>query len=609
MEYKKGYTISDIYQGGFSTLNAPESMYPIMAGSLGMTTKPDTANVLQSVNTAISSGAKNVDVTAVMPEVFDSMPQPHLKEVNRMAKLSGIDVSMHGPVIDVSGIDPRSGFSEAEREVAERKVAETLLRSHDLNPKGNILVNFHTSEGLQGSELLPPKDRKPEEEYRKIIAINRDTGRIAPLETEKEFHPGGGEIHEIIKTPESRLRSLNTTEWRNSLFQIEVNRENAERIMKDINDVTAARFASFRVGKLNPEEISPEEHVEMNKLISAWEFVDQAKLSADNLFSRAYEFAQKDGDTATIEKLKKFSEEYGRKLGVETRPGGKIEIKNEQNYIQNAYNPRVNAILLRNLIDTLEHSQPNLWVPLENFQKEKTSSTFGNAAWQAYKKFKDTAPTLVIENPPATHALSKGQDIKDVVEKSRQVFIENAKKEGMSESHAREQAEKLIGATWDVGHINMLRRYGYTEKDIIAEAEKVAPVLKQVHLSDNFGFEHTELPMGMGNVPLKEVMEKLGQKGFEARKIIEAGHWWRHFGTPPLQESLEGLHSPIYGMKMAPYWSQAPGLYQGYFSGYGQMLPQINYETFGAGFSRLPSELGGQSPGAQGGRMSGRPME
>ena len=48
-----------------------------------------------------------------------------------------------------------------------------------------------------------------------------------------------------------------------------------------------------------------------------------------------------------------------------------------------------------------------------------------------------------------------------------------------------------------------------------------------VHLSDNFGMEHTELPMGMGNVPLKEVMEKLGQKGYEARKIIEAGHWWR----------------------------------------------------------------------------------
>ncbi len=599
MEEKRGYTISDIYQGGYSTFAAPDNIYPIMAGSLGMTTKPDTANIIQSVNTAIASGAKNIDVTAVMPEVFDSMPQPHLKEVNRMAKLSGIDVSLHGPVIDVSGIDPRSGFSEAEREVAERKVAETLRRSHDLNPQGNILVNFHSSEGLQGSELLPPKERKPEENrrYRRIIAINRDTGRLAPLEAEREFHPGG-EIREVEKTPELRLEALNSTEWKNSVFQVEVNRENAERIMRDIHPVTARRFAALRLRKLNPAEISDEEGDAMKKLSSAWEFIEQAKLSADSLFSRAYEFAQKDKDIGKIELLKKLSAGYGEMVGL-----GKEE--DAAKYLD----PYNHSEALRQLVDVLEKAEPNLWVPLEDFQKEKTSETFGNAAWQSYKKFKGTAPVLVIENPPATHALSKGEDIRDVVEKSRQVFIKNAKEEGMSEEHAREQAEKLIGATWDVGHINMLRRYGYTEKDIIKEAEKVAPVLKQVHLSDNFGFEHTELPMGMGNVPLKEVMEKLGQKGFEARKIIEAGHWWRHFGTPPFQESLEGIGSPIYGMKMAPYWSQSAGLYQGYFGGYGQMLPQINYETFGAGFSRLPSELGGQSPGAQGSRMSGKPME
>jgi hypothetical protein len=61
-------------------------------------------------------------------------------------------------------------------------------------------------------------------------------------------------------------------------------------------------------------------------------------------------------------------------------------------------------------------------------------------------------------------------------------------------------------------------------------------------------------------------------------------------------------------MNMAPYWSQAPGFYSGYFSGFGEMLPQTNYETFGAGFSQLPRELGGQrQTGAS--RMSGTPME
>ena len=115
--------------------------------------------------------------------------------------------------------------------------------------------------------------------------------------------------------------------------------------------------------------------------------------------------------------------------------------------------------------------------------------------------------------------------------------------------------------------------------------------------------------MGMGNVPMKEIMEKLGEKGFEAKKIIEAGDWWQHFKTAPVQETFEAFGSPVYGMKMGPYWNQSQGLQQGYFGGYGAMLPQVNYETFGAGFSQLPAELGGQRMGGRGSRMSGRGME
>ena len=113
----------------------------------------------------------------------------------------------------------------------------------------------------------------------------------------------------------------------------------------------------------------------------------------------------------------------------------------------------------------------------------------------------------------------------------------------------------------------------------------------------------------MGNVPFKEIMEKLGEKGYEAAKIIEAGHYINQFKKSPFQESLQLMGSPIYGMKMAPYWNQTNELQESYFGGYGNMLPQINYETFGAGFSRLPQELGGSSPGAQGSRMGGNPMQ
>jgi hypothetical protein len=112
----------------------------------------------------------------------------------------------------------------------------------------------------------------------------------------------------------------------------------------------------------------------------------------------------------------------------------------------------------------------------------------------------------------------------------------------------------------------------------------------------------------MGNVPFKEMMEKLDKEGFKGRKIVEALGWFEHFKTSPYAMALEAMGSPIYSMQMSPYWNQNLGFSQGYFGGYGAMLPQKNYETFGAGFSQLPQELGGQVQG-RGGRMSGTPME
>ena len=64
---KGDYKISDIYQGGYSSLASPSNGY-MTAGSLGMTTDFRTANILQEVSTKISSGIKNIEVTAIQPE-------------------------------------------------------------------------------------------------------------------------------------------------------------------------------------------------------------------------------------------------------------------------------------------------------------------------------------------------------------------------------------------------------------------------------------------------------------------------------------------------------------------------------------------------------------
>jgi hypothetical protein len=374
--------------------------------------------------------------------------------------------------------------------------------------------------------------------------------------------------------------------------------------MQDIHPIFHQLYSKINESRLTGKpfdyNISPEENEQMKRIYSADEYLGEAEKKARANFSKAYELAVKDKDMAAMNNLKEISERYSESLGM----------KDNKMTLQ-SLDPKIRSNALLQLSQELKTVQPKLFVAIEEFAISNSSKTFGNAAFNAFNKFKDPnkTPIIVIENPPAGMGLSTGEDLRNLVVESRKQFVKNATEKGMDEKEAEKTAEKLIGATWDVGHINMLRRQGFGDKEIIAETEKIAPYVKHVHLSDNFGFEHTELPMGMGNVPMKEIMAKLGEKGFEGKKIIEAGTWWQHFQTPPVRETLEGLGSPMYSFGAGPYWNQSIGLQQGYFSGYGMMLPSNNYQTFGAGFSQLPSELGGEVQRGNTGRFSQRGME
>jgi len=638
-----GYTINEIYQGGPSSLNPP-SANPITAGSLGLTTDPRSANLLKEVSGKLSSGVKQIELEFVSPEVFDSIPQQQLQEVRRLSKLTGVGLSVHGPVMDTTGIN-QQGFSELNREASEKRIIQTIERSHELDPKGNIIVNFHSAESLPGTEWKTLGGEGKEREARKLIVVNKESGKLAPLEGERKFYP---EIRELkpeiqkridkglitqeelnkktqnelynffpvekgeLSTPERELGILNNSEWINSITSIETFKKQADEVMKGALPVLTPLFTESKKGE--PIEITtPAQRGALQQLQRAETFISNVESSFNSIYNKAYKF----GDEDTKDKLKKISEYWVKENNtmmakLRNSKKGLTAVDHAEMIARKSklFDEVIHGVPEKDMQGIKDIHPPEMYIPVEQFATEQSSKTFGNAAFEAWKKFGENSPVISIENPPAGFALSTGEDLKNLAEKSREHFIDKLKGEGMSEGQARAQAEKLIGVTWDVGHINMLRKQGFGDEDIIKETEKIAPLIKHVHLSDNFGFEHTELPMGMGNVPMKEIMDKLGEKGFEAKKIIEAAGWWQHFQTAPVQETMEAFGSPFYSTS-APglYWNQAIGLQQGYSSGYGMMLPQINYNTFGAGFSQLPVELGGQAQGAQGGRMSGRPME
>tara|TARA_B100000315_G_scaffold259554_1_gene316049 strand:- start:162 stop:1976 length:1815 start_codon:yes stop_codon:yes gene_type:complete len=597
-------TVEDIYQGGYSSLDSDSgdlfTGVRTDTGSIGISTDPRTANILKEMSDKIAPGQKVVELSLIQPEILDAIPKQHLEEINKLGKLTGVDVTVHGPLIDASGVT-QQGFEEQQREIAERKILHALERSHEINPDGNIPVTFHTANQLPGVRYSKKEGEEETVEFMPIV--NQETGQIAAVKTEERYLPYSqdGKIKKKEYDIKKALELRNDTEWSDSLDKVEFNRENAERIMKEVHPAFVTRFIEHNLERMNPkstsnpEPLNAEEMEQFKKISSAEVYLNEAERTANALFDKAYKY----GSDQEKRALKKVAEEFGKITG---------RMEKEPNPLK-VYNPRVKSDALFQLRDALEGITPELYKSAEEYALKKSNETFGNAAWQSYNKFGKNAPIISIENPPAGMGLSRGADVRDMVKGAQKQFVKNAVDSGkLSEEQAKEQAEKLIGVTWDVGHINQLRQFGFSGEDIIKEAEKIKPLVKHIHLSDNFGMENTELPMGMGNVDLKEVMEKLGKKGEDAKKIVEAAHWWQHQQTSPVGATFEALGSPIYSMGMAPYWNQAAGMQAGYFGGYGEMLPPINYESFGAGFSNLPVELGGQRGGGRS-RMGGTPME
>jgi sugar phosphate isomerase/epimerase len=588
------YHLEDIYQGGYSTLdpNTGFTGYRIPAGQLGIATDPRTANIVQEVATKLKSGAKQIEISTIQPGTFESIPTQQLREVKRLSALTGVDISVHAPLIEPSGISQQGGYNELAREEAERQMLSAIEKSHEMDLNGNIPVTFHSSVTWQGPEY---KRLKEGEEKARIPIINQDTGQMAMVQAGQRFSPRMTE-DELIKgmreSAEKQIEVRNETEWSDSITNLVQIKERADRMINETQVFADSIQEKIKTGS-NLESLGPEERRQASRHHNAGLELGEIQKHLSGLFEKAYKISIAENNEASQKQLKEISKEFRESLSEAKSPWDL------------AAQSRAMDSLMQNL-DAME--APKVYKPVEDFAVERSATTFANAAFNSYKKFGDKAPIISIENPPVGGGLSRAEDLKKLVEMAREKFVETAVNGGMKRVEAEAAASKTIGVTWDVGHINMLRKYGYSEKDVIAEAEKVAPLVKHVHLSDNFGFEHTELPMGMGNVPIKAIMEKLGEKGFEARKIIEAGNWWEHFKTSPFQQTLEAFGSPIYGIKMQPYWTQAVGT-QGYFSGYGQMLPQINYETFGSGFSTLPAELGGQRQQTGRSRMSGSPME
>ncbi len=578
--------------------------YRVPAGLIGQATDPRTANQIKMTADKINTGGKVVEVQMVTPDVAESIPNQHLDEIKRLSKITGTELTLHGPLVEPTGVT-RQGWNETQRLQAERQMQSAVDRGHKLRPDGNLVVTFHSSNGLPEPETIV-KDAKGKNVTTDVWIVDERTGQFAQRHPEMDYLRGKMEdVKETVnkQNEEAWFKQLQGVSFHanqgadiieKGLISSQIKAGKKEIVSKEELLNLYSQYVSGKAEKKLKEfgEYAPGIKEQMQTIVHGDIYLRDSYQDLQKLFNMAYYAAQKKGNKNDLDKLDNFRKQIGP-------------------YLKDIEDPSKINQLSEKIVDGISVlrsiSPPKTFTPLKDFAIDKSSDTFGNIAFNSYKKFGNNSPIISIENPPAGSGLSRAEDLRSVIEASRKKFIEKAKSEGISEHEAKKQAEKLIGATWDVGHINMIRKFGYGEKELIGETEKIAPYVKHVHLSDNFGLEHTELPMGMGNVPTKEHLKLLDKYNKQAKKIIETGNWFQHFQTTPLVETYSALGSPIYPMAGGPYWNQISGGSGGYFSGQGAVLPNYNFQTYGSGFSNLPPELGGQATGKN--RLSGAPME
>ncbi|MBU0930060.1 MAG: hypothetical protein KJ623_03225 [Nanoarchaeota archaeon] len=610
------------------------------AGVLGAPLSIQSANQIQDMGLRLNEGMRNIEVSAISPEIAEGIPEEHFNEMRRLAELTDSKVSLHAPIIDASGFT-QQGWSENNRVMAEKQFDSIVSRAHNLDKDGNVPIVIHGA-NMFGAEFDKSIETEYKEELKKefealgqkmpekmprvMTAVDQITGQIVPLEFKKKYKLGAEE--EEIWSPQKQLYSLNQTHWdqeklkifsqMKDLMELESRKKIIEKNMEPLalleNKDLLHKEERHELEKLNhdyntiqghtstinehitssvhdmyntyvrchPNGINPEEKEVLDKIGKDINDIDkndhEAKIKIHNLF-----LDKNISEEEKKRKIKELSKNLQEAMNEKTKLVGEATIR-------------------------MQHA-PELFIPVNEFSKENASKTFANVAFNAFKEFGEKAPIIAVENSYPNMPLSTGKDLKEAIELSRKKFAELlVNKKDIDPKKANEIAKKLIGATWDVGHINQLRKSGYSEEDIIKEAKEIAPYVKHVHLTDNFGFADTHLPPGMGNVPIKETLEILEKRGDMegVRQIIEAGNFVQNFKESPYPYALEALGSPIYSMGGAPYWNeiQTRSSQASYMTGFGDMLPDYHFKQFyGGGWAAVPRELGGE---AKGGSDKGR---
>src|SRR3989344_5673924 len=238
MAEKEGYT-HNFYAGADYGLDPKygqefaikmDKGYNFSAGSFGLTTDPRSVNHLGAVSNKLNTGAKVIEVTAIQTQILESIPNQHLDEVNRLRKLTGVDLTFHGPILEPSGFPRQGSWNEGQREQVEKQMWSAVQRSNRIDPKGNVVVTFHSGavgvnpETRVFTEVVDPTTGKKEkkEVIKEVFVIDEGSGQAGRIEMTPNYFLGTdkkkiGDLNEQRRIIDEKMNERNKETWAKQL--------------------------------------------------------------------------------------------------------------------------------------------------------------------------------------------------------------------------------------------------------------------------------------------------------------------------------------------------------------------------------------------------------
>jgi len=630
----------------------------------------DSTKALQipSMMKLATSGIMNAEIGVIDPSHWEAMPEAQFNTIRQMAKLQmgqNAKLNVHAP------IDPDpTGFREQKWAKENREYAVNFFKDVidkaamlQIDEKIPVGVNIHASGHAAPPAQFFKWDPEVEDEKGKKVGglveqekyvIDPDSGQITVAKAETIQYPTGPKY---LSTDE-RLDMINNSQWLQkrqeiSATQAEILRAENEAA-KLVNTHIAQQMEQLPKEQrtreaaeafLNALEKSYHKDPENFPVLKKWRDHEEAvqthfKSVVDNNFDHAMKVLKAYVDTAATDKEKKnWEAQYDEFKKIQDKyKDGYIAAEKKLDEAEKARNGEAyrKAAAERGKIsnDAMEEAwrlvhkeHTPLFMPVEKWSELQAAQTFSEIAMYSYGKYDakgKKGPDILVENPMPWLAMGRSEDLARGIKKSRELFEKQlVDKYKLSPEKAKEVAKEKIGATWDIAHTNILRRFGIPptgttqeawDKHFKKETAAIKEDIKHIHLSDNFGFSDMHMAPGMGNVPIKEFMTEMEKEGKlkNVTTILESAGVAVHLGLPPSHpEAMRYFGMPLYGFQIDQNWAEAGKNYffgsGGYSSGYGKILPDIHFSEYGGGFSQLPTALGGVRESERG-KFAGTPM-